>query len=139
MKIGNDVKSSGSITQSVVKSKFKGVDIQLSDSHWDLISREQMQKVIDLNRFTTSNYSFQSRVRDCDDYSFALMGMVRKLLPGVCFGIVWVDVVNSKGVLQYKHAINFFIDSNKQLWFVEPQINMIFSPSSVVKPFFVIL
>jgi hypothetical protein len=96
-----------------------------------------MMKIVKLNRF--NEFTYESRKRDCDDFSFAMMGLIRKLLPGVCFGIVWVDVLNPNGSLDFKHALNFFIDGAGKLYYVEPQTNLVFSPPNNYKPFFAVV
>lgn len=127
----------GSISSRTIKSLVKSKDYKFSDEYFDLISVSSMQKIVRLNRF--SEMTYKKRVRDCDDYSFALMGLVRKLLPGVCFGIVWVDVLGSNDEVLYKHAMNFFIDNNKKFYYVEPQTNNIFGMTKKVKPYFVLV
>ena len=113
------------------------LNVFLADSYYDLISVADMMEIVELNRFSEMEYV--SEKRDCDDFSFGLMGLIRKLLPGVCFGIIWVDVLNNDGSLSYKHALNFFIDDCMKLYLVEPQNNKVFSMPKNYKPIFVVI
>ena len=61
---------------------------------------------------TPPGMTYVSEERDCDDFSYRLMGQLS--IPewsGIAFGIVWTD----------KHALNCFIDETGKFWFVEPQ------------------
>lgn len=129
----------GSVKGSAIKRRvfFRKAKVFIADNSYKLISDYDMRKIINLNRF--SEMTYEKEVRDCDDYSFGLMGLIRKLLPGVAFGIMWVDVFNEEGKVQYKHALNFFIDNKNTLWAVEPQQNWVFRPSKKMVPFFVVI
>jgi len=48
---------------------------------------------------------------------------MRSLLPGIPAGIVWADVVDWKGKLLYKHALNVLITEKGRVRFLEPQTN----------------
>ena len=79
-------------------------------------------KTMDITQFEKMlNYSpiryipYTKEIFDCDDYSFALMGLMKLFIPDIAFGIIWTNT----------HAFNFFIDNNHKLWFVEPQNNKI--------------
>ncbi len=118
----------------------KTCETNTADNKYDLITVKDMKQVIALNRFkNNTQHPYKKRVRDCDDYSFALMGMIRKLLPGVCFGIAWVDAKDNKGKRLYKHALNNFIDNNKTFWYVEPQTNKIFYKTKRLEPFLLVV
>lgn len=141
MKIGNLVfqwirlpkqpERKGFIYGNTVKNKLGCDDTYISDNKYDLISLDDMKQIINLHRFSEMTYI--SEKRDCDDFSFSLMGLIRKLLPGVCFGIVWVEID------QYKHAVNFFVDDERDVYFVEPQSNQIFRKPHNWKPYFVLI
>lgn len=113
-------------------------EFHVADPKYDLISFKDMKEIVKLNRFSEMTYTV--RTRDCDDYSFALMGLVRKLLPGVAFGIVWVDILDTvTGKLKGKHALNFFVDDKYNTYFVEPQSNRIFRKPEAFRPYFVVI
>jgi hypothetical protein len=69
---------------------------------------------------------------DCDNYSFALMGMFTYLLSGHAIGIVWAHTPEGP------HALNFFIDEHKELWYIEPQSNKVFK-STEYKPYLFVM
>jgi len=76
---------------------------------------------------------------NCDDYSFSMAGLMKKLVPGICLGIVWADMLDYKGRVQYKHAFNFFIDEVQRVRYLEPQTNKVFTPTKRIKPYLFIL
>jgi hypothetical protein len=129
---------SGKVTQTQImnRTEFKNADIKTSDTAYDLIELSKMIEIIQLNRFNELKYV--SEKRDCDDYSFGLMGLIRQLLPGVCFGIAWASVYDGKK-LAYKHALNWFIDDKKNLYLVEPQTNKSFTLPAHWKIDFVVI
>lgn len=91
----------------------------------------------DLERFLSSSYvdsiKYVAERFDCDDFSYALMGREKEWYSqspynrGSTFGIVWGDIRNSETDTEIRaHAVNFFIDNNRELWLVEPQNDNIF-------------
>ena len=72
---------------------------------------------------------------DCDDFSYVLKGEAAihsydsaDFRFGLCLGIVWgnFDWVNGY------HAINWFIDSRKKLYLIEPQTDAIYTADHCV-------
>ena len=60
----------------------------------------------------TNKMGYVDNERDCDDFSYRLMGQFS--IPGwshVCLGIVWTGT----------HALNCFVDEDSRLMFIEPQ------------------
>jgi len=73
-----------------------------------------MEKIINLSPIKYRQY--QKEIYDCDDFSFTFMGLYRFIIPNFAVGIIWNKT----------HAYNFFIDSDKKIWGVEPQNNTLF-------------
>ena len=105
-----------SITElySIIQSKFNGARIYLSDNEYLLCNPNDI--ALFLAQDETNKMGFVTEERDCDDFSYRLLGQFS--IPDwsqLCFGIVWTD----------KHALNCFIDEDKNIWFVEPQTDSI--------------
>ncbi len=84
--------------------------IYLSDSQYWLCSDADIEKF--LSQDDTNKMGYVAEERDCDDFSYRLMGQLS--IPewsGIAFGIVWTE----------KHALNCFISETGKFWFVEPQ------------------
>ena len=85
----------------------------ISDKNFKTMSISQFRKIL---QYSPIRYVPYSKKRfDCDNFSFALMGLMKLIIGDISFGIVWTDT----------HAFNFFIDKDNKLWFVEPQNNKI--------------
>ena len=69
----------------------------------------------------TFDKQYTLNIFDCDDFSFLKKGYEEELgyrmHKNYAFGIIWVFSPTKF----YGHALNFFIDANKKLWFYEPQ------------------
>jgi hypothetical protein len=105
---GNNI-TNGELRNLLV-SKFPDAQIWLSDGDYRLCSPDEIDHILSLD--DTAKYAYNPDTFDCDDFSYRLMGNLS--VPGysdLAFGIVWTNV----------HALNLFIDSNKQIWFIEPQ------------------
>ena len=127
----------GYINGREIELKFKDLDCKVGDSKYKLITNNDMYNIIKLNRFNEMTYT--PEYRDCDDYSYAMMGLVRSVMGGVAFGIVWTDVMKPDGTLDYKHSLNFFFNDKKEFMLVEPQTNQIYNMPKNYKPFFVLI
>ena len=104
----------GSININEVRDLLKNhsSNIQLSDVYYSLTSVDEAKKYSVETKVFAERWVVEKH--DCDEFSFALMGYWNKGLEQFCFGIAW-----SAG-----HAFNIMIDSNKQIWIVEPQTNV---------------
>jgi hypothetical protein len=89
---------------------FPGASIYMPDLTYKTAPASEVQKIIDWSG--SKNEKYLTEQFDCDDFAWLLMGSVSfypwSALP---FGTIWTN----------KHALNFFIDDQKKLWFVEPQ------------------
>jgi len=104
---------------SVLNRDKKGVinlskaQIILTDTKYNL---PNLTSMIDFLKKDLSNFKFyRADEYDCDDFAVRLWAEVKKHSTGMAFGIVF----------SYGHVYNVFIDSNKNLWFVEPQTDKI--------------
>ncbi len=87
-----------------------------------------MKSVVDFLRLNPVNRrKYITEAHDCDDFAIELMGDISDWDSSLAFGMVWGTNVDGNA-----HAWNFFIDNTMKLWFVEPQIDRIFEPSTEV-------
>lgn len=75
---------------------------------------------------------------DCDNFALMLKAAFSRLAlkdkerqREYCLGIVWGKIkMNGEW---FGHAINWFIDDQEKLWFIEPQTDEIFDPEGRIK------
>jgi hypothetical protein len=111
-------------TRRIIKSSEAWTPTSLfhrGDSSYILVDLDILIEYLKYNDI--SDYRYITNDFDCEDFSYALMGDVTKWDSRLAFGIVWV-----KQPAGTYHALNFCIAEDKQLYFVEPQINEIFIP-----------
>jgi hypothetical protein len=87
----------------------------VSDMKYRLPSVDTIRHFLSVDDTDWLNYVVD--FADCDDYAFVLQGAQEKRFwgRGYAFGILWY--YNER----FGHAVNFFIDRDRQLWIVEPQ------------------
>lgn len=105
----------------------------LSDKDYYLHKTDELVDIFKLNRF--NEFPYLAERRDCDDFSWAFVGLMKKLLPGFIIGKCHANFYKDDGSLDFKHDFAFFIDENENLMFVEPQTNKIFSPKKNIVPY----
>jgi len=98
-------------------------NIWQSDENYSTININSLKNFLGVNPVSERKYILDSF--DCDEFSFELMGNIQAWNGSGAFGIVWGNNKNGGA-----HAWNFFIDQNKKLWYVEPQTDIIFEPTS---------
>jgi hypothetical protein len=89
--------------------------IYISDSKYWLCSEKDIENF--LSQDDTNKMGYISEERDCDDFSYRLMGQLS--IPdwsGIAFGIIWTNV----------HAFNCLIDETGKFYFIEPQDGKIY-------------
>lgn len=103
------------ITRSDIREVIRKYEhnMYISDKEFKTMSLKQFTRILQYSPVRYIPYS--KKYFDCDNYSFALMGLMKLFVGDISFGIVWTDT----------HAFNFFIDKDHKLWFVEPQNNKI--------------
>jgi len=106
-------------------------DIFISDTKYMIPRLADIIEFLKINIFKFRQY-VPDRF-DCDNYSFSLMGMSTNVLSGYAIGIIWVNTGRGS-----KHALNFFIEKDKQITYIEPQTNKIFRDKNY-RPYFVVI
>ena len=113
--------SDGRISSTELKKMFGFRNVFCSDGSYRIARKRDIVDFMKLNIFKFRKYVPEKY--DCDNYSFSLMGMFTNLMSGYAIGIVWVHTTRGN------HALNFFIDKDKTLWYIEPQNDRIFQDS----------
>jgi hypothetical protein len=108
-------KSYGTISitelRQLLTKAFPSAQIYLSDQVYGLTTKAESMK---FSIETKVQYdTWISEQRDCDEFSFALMGYWNRGLEQFAFGICW----------SMTHAFNIFISKDKEIFVVEPQNN----------------
>jgi len=107
----------GGMLYEAIEKAYPNAQIIFTDDIYHLATQKTMNTLLGMNVLKFAK--FKNNERDCDDYSFGIMGIMRWIVPGFAFGIVHVDSVNGR------HALNFFLDEEKRLYYFEPQTNTI--------------
>jgi len=76
-------------------------DIKLPDTPCKVYDKEEVKKFLSLDE--TDKIPYVAEEHDCDDFAAKLFGKFA--------GLVWSNV----------HALNWFVDTDDTLWFIEPQ------------------
>lgn len=100
--------------------------IEVKDTYFKLAPLLEYRRMIEYS--TVDKRLYVNEFYDCEDFAYALKGEFSipkwAALP---FGMVYLY---KDGVY---HAMNIFIDSNRQIWIVEPQNDKMFRPSKDFK------
>jgi hypothetical protein len=92
-------------------------ELYVSDNSFKPFSAFDRLKLFFITKITTLK-PYKSEIRDCDDFADITKGRVADFMPGRAFGTIWAE--NLPNVNGY-HALNFYIDQNKEMWIYEPQ------------------
>lgn len=117
---------------SLLYSEFPEADIYISDRKYKTTSFNEYVRFLQYDQTDKNRYI--SEYFDCDNFSFLLMGNTNKQgWSSLAFGILWVHT--PKG----GHAVNLFIDNNRDIWIIEPQNDKIFRRPEDWKGYLVII
>jgi len=106
--------------------------IYLSDKEYKTTILSELKRF--LRQDDTDKYTYISEYLDCDDFSYRLHGQLS--IPewsSLVFGILWADTGTGG------HAVNIFMDSNDDIWIVEPQNDKIFPIPDGWKPWVIMI
>lgn len=95
---------------SVIYNKLDDInddeaEVYLPDSFCKIYRKNDVKEYLGLDEI--SEIVFVTEEMDCDDFAAELFGKFA--------GLVWTN----------RHALNWFIDENSKLWFIEPQTDKI--------------
>jgi hypothetical protein len=86
-------------------------NVYISDEYFNLASQEEASKFSEETHVRYMEYITSGR--DCENFSWALLGYWSQGLQSFAFGFCWTA----------KHAFNIMLDNNRELWVCEPQTN----------------
>ncbi len=124
-----------------LKGKFKrGINrcrTYLADNNYYAPPLEDVKRILD--ETNTNVFKWTAESFDCDDFAKVLCAEFAKdaykngiRRPPYCLGFVW-------GMFPNPHAINWFIDSTGEFFFIEPQSDYIFLPREADKGIWLIV
>jgi len=128
------------ITNANLKKRafFKEIEtLKLADSKYRLYKKEDVIDVLLLHKYAEMKYFKETR--DCDDFSWSLVAHLKKLLPGICAGMIWVDVLKESGAIDYRHSLVVYVDYYGVVYYIEPQSNWIFNVTKKFRPDFAVI
>jgi len=121
------------LTSAEVKNLLK-TELRLDDEKIFVGDRDYLAYSVEkLQEFLAADLvdkiKYRSEVLDCDDFARILQGREREWFGktsmqncGSTLGTVWGDLrATEESEEPYHHAMNFFIDSEKRVYMVEPQ------------------
>lgn len=109
--------------ERILQKTLGNVHFHWADRKYKLVDTNHLKRFLKIN--TVSNIKYVSNDFDCDDFSMLLQGDVTRWDSALAFGIVWG--ITPQG---YKHAWNWFVGKDKKIYFVEPQNDRVFLPTS---------
>jgi len=95
-------------------NKAENAYVAIPDPSVNQLTREQLENFLDKD--TTDLLQYRTRVNDCDDFAYIMLGLIRNEFGSCTFGIIWHN----------EHAQNIWYDpEEKEIWLVEPQTDKI--------------
>lgn len=105
----------------------------LADKFYACLRKEDVEGLLATK--SVSKIKYIADKMDCDNFALVLAGRLSEMWgtggtdvkAGLAFGFVHGDLRKAEEPDKPRpHAINFFIDANGKVWFVEPQTNEVF-------------
>ena len=117
------------VTQQLGDLISDQASIRFGDNHYYLPTSDEIEFILLESKLERKQF-MQERF-DCDDFAFILKGEIsahaykaEQLTCGVCAGIAWGYFKwNKRGY----HAVNWYLDSDGSLKFIEPQWDVVFT------------
>ena len=95
---------------NIIRDKFPIGDIELSDMEYSLCDIEDIEAFLDVDE--TNHYKYVTEKYDCDKFARRLWGQFSTPEWGqFAIGLLWTE----------KHALLVCVDTNEDIWFLEPQ------------------
>lgn len=117
---------------TLLQSEFSNATILLADNDYKTTTKSELERF--LAHDITDQWQYVSEFYDCDDFSFSVMGQLSNPDWGaLTFGILWTNVPGGA------HAVNCFIDNNREVWIIEPQNDAFYKLPGDWTPFLVIM
>jgi len=116
----------------ILKAEFPKAKIHLADRDYKTTTKAELMRFLKYD--LTDLRKYLSEYYDCDDFSYALMGAISNPDWGALpFAILWTTT--PKG----GHAINCFIDNDREVWIIEPQNDRVFECPNGWEPYLLMM
>lgn len=111
--------------------KFENSHTITADRTYRLVSENDIRRINKYMKIFRFFFPYRKEKRDCDD--FALIGKAIQVI--VCPGRAWGEIHANNLGQEERHAVNIFIDENKEIKYYEPQSGKIFQtePSGIIE------
>jgi len=117
---------------TLLTAEFPNATLLLSDYMYKTTTLAEFDRFI--KNDVTNNNIYVSEYYDCDDFSYSIMGHLSNQDWGcLTFGILWTSTPGGG------HAVNCFIDKDRNVWILEPQDDSIFKCPSDWDPYLVMM
>ena len=101
---------------------INGNDLHITDRTFKLVDIDHMIEFLKENPVSSRDYAKERH--DCDDFSYILQGDVTRWDSDLAFGLIHGRTPSGVG-----HAWNVCIGTDREIWFIEPQNDMIWKPT----------
>ena len=123
---GRITKDEIKIILSIIENLGLAPRFENNDKTYKLVDVEMLKLFININNL--KQYTYVKEERDCDDFMAMMNGDINHWDSDLAVGNIRGWKPDGSG-----HAWNWLIDTDKELWFIEPQQNKIFKPKELWK------
>jgi len=117
---------------TIINAEFPNATLLLSDNDYKTTTKEELIRF--LKEDITDDWTYVSEYMDCDDFSYSIMGQLSNPEWGALpFGILWTSTPNGG------HAVNCFIDNDREVWILEPQTDVLFKLPTNWDPYVIMM
>jgi len=104
--------------ESLLKYEYPKAYVIVLDEKYTLINTTEMQDILKADK--TNLLPYVNETFDCDDFAFTLWRNIRNEHGNLAVGVVRVNIDSTAG-----HVMNFYVDGNLSIHFIEPQTDEI--------------
>ena len=123
---------------TLLRSEFEYTAIYMADNNYKTCSIQELQRF--LKDDITDSWQYVPEYWDCDDASFSLMGRLSNpdwgMLP---FGVMYVVIEEDENSKVAGHAVNIFVDKNRNILIIEPQNDQIMLLPDNWRPYLIVM
>ena len=117
---------------SILKAEFPKASIILADRDYKTVTKEELIRYLKYD--LTDSYKYVPEYYDCDNFSYHLFGSISNPEWGsLPFAIVFTKTSNGN------HAVNCFVDKERNVWMIEPQNDWIGTLPKNWEPYFILM
>jgi len=94
----------------------------VSDRVYKTVSESDIKKIEKIMKIVRNLFPYKPETRDCDDFAKIAKTVQILFCPGRAFGEIYANNLGTEN----RHALNIFINENKQKKYYEPQSGKVF-------------